>query len=176
MAELYGRHMVLIAVSLASCATRSGAGEVGRELPERVLTAHNRERALVGVPSLTWDERLAAGAKGWADHLGRTGRFEHSPEATAGDSSVGENIWAGTSGFFSPEQMVEAWRREKKHFLPGVFPRTTTTGNVSDVGHYTQMIWRRSRSVGCAIAKGAKEDVLVCRYAEAGNVVGEPVF
>jgi len=30
--------------------------------------------------------------------------------------------------------------------------------------------------VGCAEASSAREDILVCRYAEAGNYIGERPF
>ena len=46
------------------------------------------------------------------------------------------------------------------------------TGNVSHVGHYTQIVWPTSRRVGCATASNRSKDVLVCRYLPAGNVVG----
>ena len=69
--------------------------------------------------------------------------------------------------------MTRAWADEKRSFRPGVFPHNSSTGSWHDVGHYTQMIWRDTREVGCALAGGTQEDVLVCRYAAAGNVMGE---
>ena len=88
----------------------------------------------------------------------------------------GENIWAGTKGYFGPEAMVDAWVREKKYFRPGVFPDNSTTGRSADVGHYTQLVWRATTEVGCAEASSTREDILVCRYAEAGNYRGEKPF
>jgi len=69
--------------------------------------------------------------------------------------------------------MVAAWIREKQFFRPGVFPDNSTTGRVEDVGHYTQVIWRATTEVGCAETTSADEDILVCRYTEAGNYRGE---
>jgi hypothetical protein len=37
-------------------------------------------------------------------------------------------------------------------------------------------MWRATRRVGCAVRRGEREDVLVCRYAEAGNYRGEVAF
>jgi uncharacterized protein YkwD len=142
----------------------------------RLLEAHNKERALAGVPPLRWDERLSADARRWSEELSRTGRLAHAPEIASADSVVGENIWTGTADRFSPEQMVDAWVREKKHFRPGVFPNISATGRVSDVGHYTQVVWRGTKAVGCAIAPGVDGEILVCRYSEGGNIYGEPVF
>jgi hypothetical protein len=72
--------------------------------------------------------------------------------------------------------MTAAWIREKQYFRPGVFPNNSTTGRVEDVGHYTQVVWRATGEVGCALASGQREDILVCRYAEAGNYRGERPF
>jgi hypothetical protein len=137
----------------------------------RLLAAHNRERATVGVEPLRWSADLAASARIWANHLADTGAFEHAPEARL--NPEGENLWAGSKGYFSAEAMVNAWLREKRFYKPGVFPNNSVTGRVSDVGHYTQVIWRDTSQVGCAIARGAREDILVCRYSQAGNYMGE---
>lgn len=138
---------------------------------QRVLDAHNRERATLGVKPLRWNVELEQSAQKWANHLARTGRFEHAPDRLV--DPQGENLWAGTTGYFGPEAMVDAWIREKRNFKPGVFPNNSKTGDVHDVGHYTQLIWRDTGEVGCAKAAGSREDVLVCRYAEAGNYIGE---
>jgi len=138
---------------------------------QRILAAHNKERLDLDLQPLTWNPALAQSAQAWADTLASSGRFEHAPENR--DAPQGENLWAGTKGYFAPEAMVDAWIREKRFFRPGVFPDNSTSGNVEDVGHYTQLIWRATTQVGCAQATSATEDILVCRYAEAGNYIGE---
>ena len=140
----------------------------------RILAAHNRERQTLGLDPLNWNPALAQSAQRWADHLAQTGRFEHAPENHS--APEGENLWAGTKGYYTPEAMVNAWIREKRFFRPGTFPDNSTTGKVEDIGHYTQVVWRATREVGCAEAASANEDILVCRYAEAGNYRGEQPF
>jgi len=158
------------------CATPLFMGAIDRQtsVDQRLLIAHNRERQDLGLEPLAWNPALAESAQRWADYLASTGRFEHAPENHR--NPEGENLWAGTKGYFGPEAMVDAWIREKKFFRPGVFPNNSTTGRVEDVGHYTQLVWRATREVGCAEATGTREDVLVCRYAEAGNWRGERPF
>jgi hypothetical protein len=136
-----------------------------------ILAEHNRERANLGLPPLHWSDELAHGAQQWADHLASTGRFEHSPDLP-GEPRLGENIWGGTAGRFGPQRMVAAWLAEKRYFKPGIFPANSTTGQVKDVSHYTQIIWRGSREVGCSASRGAVEDILVCRYNSPGNIFG----
>ena len=173
---LQRRQFALVAsVMLAACAPLlMGFLDQSSHLQQRVLDAHNLEREEVGVPALRWNPALAVSAQQWADHLARTGRFEHAPENPR--APQGENLWAGTKGYFSPEAMVSAWVREKRYFKPGTFPDNSTTGNVEDVGHFTQVAWRDTREVGCAEAASGREDILVCRYAQAGNYIGEQPF
>lgn len=136
-----------------------------------LLNAHNRYRQAVGVPPLTWSSSLAASAAEWATTLAQQGTFRHDP-----NNAAGENIWMGTAGAFSPTQMVDAWGREQAQFVPGTFPNVSRTGNWADVGHYTQIVWRQTTTVGCAIARNQRHDILVCRYSPPGNVRGQAPF
>jgi hypothetical protein len=162
-----------LSLALVLCSPILVGGTVQRaDFNARLLAAHNSERARMGVPSMEWDAALAADARAWADELAATGRFEHSPDEP-GKSVQGENLWAGTPRAFSPEAMVGLWGAEKSDYRPGVFPNNSRSGDVEHVGHYTQLIWRNSRRVGCAAAVGRNEEFLVCRYSEAGNVTGQ---
>jgi hypothetical protein len=152
-------------------------GGTGRltSLDQRLLAAHNRERSAHGIAPLAWDPELAAEAARWGGELAASGAFEHEQGGDE-DDPQGENLWAGTPGAYAPEEMVEGWIEEKKYFRPGRFPDNSATGDYEDVGHYTQLMWRDSDRLGCALAAGAEEEVLVCRYRTAGNVVGEVPF
>lgn len=157
------------------CATPALLGGLGprQNFEERLLAAHNRERDAIGVDQLKWDPVLERSAREWAIYLARTGKFEHSPDDPWYSDPEGENLWAGTVGYYQPESMVGLWAAEKKNFKRGVFPNNSRTGRVENVGHYTQLIWGRTGAVGCALEKGRDEDFLVCRYSRAGNVLGQ---
>src|SRR3954468_5451103 len=127
----------------------------------RIVVAHNRERAAVGAAPLAWDPVLEAGAASYARGLALPGRFAHSNRASRG--GAGENLWMGTRGAFSLEQMIGSWASEKAMFVPGVFPRVSRTGNWAAVGHYSQMIWPTTTRVGCALGSNRAADYLVCR-------------
>lgn len=154
-------------------APASAASRIITPLPVRLLVPHNAERARHGVAPLVWDARLAAAADRYAAELAATGRWGHSDKATR--PGQGENLWMGTRGAFSPEQMVEGWLSERRYYRHGVFPHVSRTSNWADVGHYSQIIWRGTTHVGCAIRSGRGNDYLVCRYAPHGNVYGRSV-
>jgi len=161
------------AIALLLCSPLLIGGTTQRaDFNTRLLEAHNAERSRMGVPALAWSKDLAADAQVWANQLASSGRFEHSPDEP-GKEPEGENLWAGTPRAFSPEAMVGLWAAEKRDYRQGVFPSNSRSGDVENVGHYTQLIWRGSRQVGCATAIGRDEEFLVCRYSEAGNVYGE---
>ena len=162
-----GKIALLVTVALVSTGAQPRLGA----LDDRLLASHNRERELMGVPELRWNDELARGAQAWADHLSATGRFEHSPNVP-GKPLEGENIWGGTPGAFRPEDMIGLWLKEKTYFTPGTFPLNSTTGRAEDVSHYTQLIWSRSGEVGCGVSDIGREEILVCRYSEPGNVRG----
>jgi Cysteine-rich secretory protein family len=161
-----------LAVVVLGLAAGPTSGEPSSDQARRLLTAHNEARHSVGSPMLAWSDYLTREAQFWADHLARTETFEHAPERPTQEPQ-GENLWAGTRGAFTPEAMVGAWVTERKNFRPGRFPDVSTTGDWSDVGHYTQLIWAKTTHVGCAVARNAKSDILVCRYSPAGNIIGD---
>jgi len=167
-----GHHYIAAIALLLGSPLLVGGTAKRADFDQRVLAAHNEVRARVGVPALSWNKDLAADARIWAKELAATGRFEHSPDEP-GQDPQGENLWAGTPRAFSPEAMVGLWTAEKRDYRPGIFPNNSRSGDVENVGHYTQMIWRESRQVGCATAVGRDEEFLVCRYSSAGNVYGQ---
>jgi hypothetical protein len=134
----------------------------------RLLNRHNVERQALGAVPLRWDDKLAAHAAAWAQHLAASRTFEHAEQ-----SAEGENLWAGTTGAYTPEQMVESWINEKALYKNGRFPDVAKSGNWVDVGHYTQLIWGNTARVGCALAANDEEDFLVCRYDPPGNWMGQ---
>jgi uncharacterized protein YkwD len=139
----------------------------------RILAAHNRERAQLGLPPLAWDAGLAAAAASYGPALAASGRLQHSPRASRPGQR--ENLWRGTRGAYSPEQMIASWTVEKRLFRPGIFPAVSTTGNWLDTSHYTTIIWPKTTRLGCALYSHASWDFLICRYSPPGNIDGVAV-
>jgi hypothetical protein len=143
-----------------------------------ILAVHNQERAAVGVPHLTWSDSLATSAQTWADQLLATGELEHSTCCGA-FKDYGENLaYAGPPGYKTQPRLAQSWADEKKDYVP------CNPCDYSKTGHYTQMVWKDTKQVGCGFASGpggayAKyggTDILVCQYTPPGNSNSQPPF
>ena len=157
-------------VAAAATATTQHSGN----LSARLLAAHNAVRAEVGAPPLQWDPELARSALSYGPQLARLGRLVHSPRETRPGQR--ENLAMGFHGHTTPEQLFGLWEEEKRLFVPGRFPHVSRTGNWVDVAHYTQMIWKSTTRVGCAVYSDGRWDYLICRYSPPGNRDGSPVI
>lgn len=165
--------LLVFVASLIAAMPASAQVPALSQFDARLLAAHNALRARAGVPPLVWDSTLAAGAAVWAQHLAQTGTFVHSDRHAR--RGIGENMWYGAHGYYSPEQMVSLWGAEARNFFPGTFPNVSRTGQWYDVSHYTQVIWPATTRLGCAVATNGRTDYLVCRYATAGNIDNKSV-
>jgi pathogenesis-related protein 1 len=132
--------------------------------PAPVVAAHNSIRDKVGVPPLVWSDALAQVAEEWANKLMSTGQFMHSS-----DLRYGENLYqiSGPGATSSAFEVVNAWAGEA-----AVYDYATNTCR-GRCGHYTQIVWRDTKQVGCAVAHDSRREVWVCEYAPFGNIIGE---
>jgi len=165
--------IVMLALAAASLPQAASAQRTN-PFAKRLLDEHNQERRQKGVPALSWSPKLAREAQQWADYLAGQGRMIHASRDQRGHA--GENLWMGSAGDYSAEFMIGAFAAEKRNFRNGTFPNVSRTGQWRDVGHYTQIIWRSTKEVGCAVSKNRNNDFLVCRYWPAGNFYGQKVY
>jgi hypothetical protein len=119
------------------------------------LVAHNRFRSMGGAPLLVWDAGLAGKA---ASALAARGlSLRHSSNGN------GENIFVGFGGRFSCESAVKAWYQEK-----AIHDRR---GMSSYSNRYTQLMWKSTKKLGCATARGSGGQVVyVCQYFPAATL------
>jgi hypothetical protein len=174
MSRTWRRSATRIFLACTLCVALRGNGPQlsPDDLAKRVLATHNAERARLGIPPLKWSDALAVHAAKWADHLASLPDIEHDETLDV----EGENLWRGTKGAYTPEDMVTLWIDERKAFKQGKFPDVSITGQFADVGHYTQLIWRSTAEVGCAVRAAGDDEILVCRYMEGGNIEGDPPY
>jgi pathogenesis-related protein 1 len=145
------------------CLVLLSTGQANAETIRReILEAHNRVRSGVGVSPLSWSDKLAAVAQAWANQLVLEGRLHHraSPH-------YGENLYLISGGRATPNDVVSSWAGEEEDYDY----RANTCH--SRCGHYTQIVWRSTRAVGCAVARSRNTEVWVCEYDPPGNYVGE---
>lgn len=141
---------------------------------EGTVAAHNEARAMVGVGPMTWDPRLADIARAWVvqcvDTMQPIGLVDHNPNRSNGyPTYVGENIY-GSGGGATGVDAVRLWVAERANYD---YEANTCSGIC---GHYTQVVWRNTTMVGCALhtcpglTYGA---TVVCNYGPGGNVGGQ---
>lgn len=156
------------ALSIALLAVPAAAS--AQDLRTVALKLHNAERERLGLKPLVWDPALAAQAAVWARVLTTRGRLDHAPREER--PGQGENLSMGTRGAYSQATMIQWWIDEKKDYVHEPYPYISRTGDWTDVGHYTQIIWRETSAIGCAMASSPEWDYLVCRYSPPGNYMG----
>jgi pathogenesis-related protein 1 len=141
-----------------------GASAVWADDPKVWVNAHNAYRSKHCVPLLTWSAQLAASAQEWANGCKpdpkNPARFAHS-------DVPGENLFSGTAGSYSPELATSVWYGEIKDY------NFAAPGFANNTGHFTQVVWRDSKQVGCGKAQCGDKDYWVCRYSPPGNVQGQ---
>ena len=109
------------------------------------MSSHNKYRALHGVQPLRHDPNLEKFAMQRVQYMAQTDIFAHPPNLR-----VGENLFWSSGMIPSCDTAVTAWYNENRYY-------NYEAGQPSHVtGHFTQLIWKGSRSVGCAAAKSRR--------------------
>ncbi len=161
--------------------TKPASGPLDAAERKELIAAHNRWRSEVGVEPLAWSDPLAASAQDWAEHIRETRSCRIDASAHSQRADIGENL-----AYYSPirssdgstrEQPINAsrvtndWGREKRSY-------DAASNSCSGVcGHYTQVVWRATKQVGCGRAVCSdRSQVWVCQYSPPGNYVGQKPY
>ncbi|EGF81884.1 hypothetical protein BATDEDRAFT_31495 [Batrachochytrium dendrobatidis JAM81] len=128
------------------------------------LDAHNYYRAMVGVPPLSWSTTLQNIAQRYAQEL-MGNPLKHSSLRT-----YGENLDRMTGATLTCEHAMETFFNEYQHYSG---ERIFVNAQFEKYGHYTQLIWPSTNSVGCGMANDGHEWNFVCEYYPPGNYVGQ---
>lgn len=131
------------------------------------LAAHNKWRRLHDAPPLEFDRKIAAFSAKRAEHIAQSdgSEFKHP-----NDLPYGENLAWHSRAKKSCAELVRMWYDEVELYD---FNKPSFS---LDTGHFTQLVWRSTRRVGCAraISEGPRGGVyLVCNYDPPGNFLGE---
>lgn len=141
---------------------------------------HNAIRAEVAaappLPELAWSADLAEVAQTYAEHLSASCDLVHS------GGPYGENLAFFGGQPATAQTVVDLWASEKSCWTYGLFERGDACSSAckgsGGCGHYTQMVWRNTKVVGCGVANCATGDgeIWVCNYDPPGNFVGEAPY
>jgi len=155
--------------NLSSKSSKSSSSEDEDDFEEDALKKHNEYRRRHGCSPLKLDKKLCKYAQDWAEKLARENRFEHRS-----NNPYGENLYCTWSSNpkkgCSGDKAVESWYDEIKQHQFGIEPRSMGTG------HFTQVVWKDSKSLGIAKARSSTGKIIVvANYEPAGNFVGQYV-
>eukprot|EP00752_Nemacystus_decipiens_P013638 g12091.t1 len=132
-----------------------------------ILELHNEARCIHNADPMTWDGAVEASAAVHAKRMSDrcSGLFHSESEERNG---FGENIyWCGNSpGCYSAESAMNGFYNEE-----------IQTDSVTGYGgHATQILWKSSKKLGCAVSSctsGSRPgDYLACQYDPPGNYMG----
>jgi pathogenesis-related protein 1 len=170
----------------------SGAGgsppphnPLSQALINEFVTAHNQARSgpltpppSPALPPVAWDPVLADTAYNYLTRCVSTAAahalVDHNANRTTdyaalgGSGYVGENIY-GSTGTATPTAAVNNWMSEAPQF-------DYATSPIGTAGHYTQVVWRASVRIGCAIVNCPAvtfHNTVLCDYAPGGNITNQ---
>jgi pathogenesis-related protein 1 len=163
-----------------------GSGSMTNPLPpdliDAFVAAHNQARSgplnpppSPALPPVSWDAVLADSVYNYAIRCqGTMGLLSHNAnrsadyQALGGSGYVGENIY-GSSGNATPAGAMMLWMAEADDY-------DYASGDIGNAGHYTQIVWRDSVRIGCAIVDCPAltyHNTVICDYAPGGNISGQ---
>ncbi len=145
----------------------SSISTASSSIPQEMVNAHNQWRSKLGLPPLRWSDEIANYAQEWANHLAATGSFEHRTE-----HRYGENLFMASGRQYSPTEVVNDWGSEVAYY--DYATNSCRPGEMC--GHYTQVVWRDTTEVGCAVARSGNREVWVCNYNPPGNYRGQKPY
>ncbi|KAF9524072.1 CAP domain-containing protein, partial [Crepidotus variabilis] len=130
---------------------------------QKFLDYHSSFRAQHGASKMNWNADMAAKAQGWVNQC----KHGHSDPFLG----YGENAAEGAGGGYDIVSAMNSWASEKDKY---------SVDNPGGALHFTQMVWKASTDLGCAVAKCDKlyppefgvADVVVCEYYPRGNMAG----
>lgn len=128
---------------------------------------HYQEKYGYNYVNVVWSDHLAQSSKSYADVLASNpcDQYDHDP-----NNPYGENLavmWEGNDSANEKtriKRVMDAWTYDEE-IKPPTLPYQEGSG------HWTQVIWRATKYIGCGHAYRTSEGchVYVCRYITPGN-------
>lgn len=156
------RYKFNITIAAALFAAFAAFAAAGSAFQKDILKRHNELRAKHGAPALVWNAAVEKVAQDWANTIARADNMRHRQP-----NKYGENIFWMSGAEPSGAMVSDSWYDEIKDYH---FDRP---GFTMDTGHFTQVVWKDSKEIGCGSAKSSTGGIyVVCNYNPPGNYSG----
>ncbi|CEJ82075.1 hypothetical protein VHEMI02166 [[Torrubiella] hemipterigena] len=123
---------------------------------DEMLKGHHFYRSQHSAKDLKWSTKLA----GLAQKKINSCKFEHD------DEPYGENLAYNSEKTWA--SFINQWGGERTQYD---FNRPT--GYSDDTGHFTQLVWKDTTSLGCGYTKCSYGVLVSCFYDPQGNIEGD---
>ncbi len=180
----YSQNMVLAGLSIASkngikiTTSSSGSSSVSAEPTSvsGITSEHNKLRGQenAGLPDLTWDATVASYALEKVTYLANSNACTMSHTAGPTNPGYGENLAWSSSSSYTALAATNAWYNEKPNYTYST--NSCASGKVC--GHYTQVVWKNSTTIGCAgvVCSNGGGIIYGCNYNPPGNYSGQKPY
>ncbi|KAJ5938029.1 PR-1-like protein [Penicillium verhagenii] len=139
--------------------------------PDKCLYSHNVHRRNHSAPDLMWNQKLADAAHNWAVQC----KFAHNTHLLP--NGYGQNLAASGPTASISEHISDFWYNGEIEDFESHYGQPNPGGNFDSYGHFTQVIWKGSTSVGCATQDCTSTPLqmwmTVCNYDPPGNFLSQ---
>ena len=122
-----------------------------------ILSSHNYHRGRHRVDDLKRNSEIEAIAQGYAEQLAPTHSINHSTNKYKGES-LGENLYMSSGSGISGEAATNSWYSEIENY------DFSTHSSNGMTGHFTQLVWKETKEIGCGAACDGSFCCVVCNY------------
>uniref|UniRef100_A0A0N4Z2X0 SCP domain-containing protein n=1 Tax=Parastrongyloides trichosuri TaxID=131310 RepID=A0A0N4Z2X0_PARTI len=125
------------------------------------LNQTNEYRKMHQVGSVIMNETINKISEDYAKKLASQNVLKHS-----GIKGYGENLLYMSESLVM-KRGIKSWYEEVKYydFSNPVYNSKT--------GHFTQLVWKKTKQVGFGVAQNGSRVFVVCHYTPRGNVIGQ---
>ncbi|XP_078484107.1 uncharacterized protein LOC100180998 [Ciona intestinalis] len=146
--------------------------QYGNTVQDHCLNTHNYFRCLHGVPPLRYSDELQFSAQMYANFMASDGKLGYQSVRPSiigihREQFIGENLaWRMQRGNkYNIVRATSDWYGEGLYY-DYIHPENATKK------HFTQVVWKNTTQVGCAVARIGFQVYVVAHYKYAGNIPG----
>ena len=135
------------------------------KIRSEILSDHNYHRKRHQVDTLVRNSEIEKVAQTYSEHLAEIGNMQHSQ-----NEKYGENLYycMSSAGIcVTGQKASQSWYNEVKQYN-FADPKFT-----SGTGHFTQLVWKASKQIGCGAACKNNKCFVTCNYYPRGNYLGQ---